>query len=526
MSSRAFLHATAGAAVPAFAGVLVLSALLFGAGALPSLSPKAQKLGKLAIPAVFLGGAYLWSRRNTTTTAHGSARWGNPSRLRRPVGLLLGAERGDILRAPALEGHLLTVAPTGAGKGIGAVLPNLLDYPGSVLVNDPKGENALVAGAWRARELGQRVEILDPFGLAGGAAAWNPLDLLEPESPDLASDAMMLAGLLVQRPAQQGDGAYWDDEAQALLQTLILLVATSEPDERRNLGRVRELLTQPAEKFDLMLQEMLESPAAAGLLARGAARILQKQERERSSVVSTAQRHTHFLDSPRIAAVLERSTFQPIELRTDRLSVFLCLPPAQLSEFSRWLRLVIGGTLRALSRTPHSTAEPALILLDECASLGALEAVSSGISLLRGYGVRLWTFWQDLAQLRATYSHGWETILANSRFLQAYGTADEFTADYLSKLTGMATVRSTSTSQTAGSTAAAAFAGGSSSTSTATSSPEVARRLLTADEIRRLPPTKALVFEQGRDPLRVERLSYLTNPTLRARAGAHPAHGG
>ena len=39
---------------------------------------------------------------------------------------------------------IVTVAPTGSGKGIGAVIPNLLDYPGSALVLDVKGENAAV----------------------------------------------------------------------------------------------------------------------------------------------------------------------------------------------------------------------------------------------------------------------------------------------------------------------------------------------------------------------------------------------
>jgi type IV secretion system protein VirD4 len=41
-------------------------------------------------------------------------------------------------------GHILTCAPTGAGKGIGAVIPNLLTYPGSAFVLDLKGENFAV----------------------------------------------------------------------------------------------------------------------------------------------------------------------------------------------------------------------------------------------------------------------------------------------------------------------------------------------------------------------------------------------
>jgi hypothetical protein len=49
-------------------------------------------------------------------------------------------------------GHILTCAPTGAGKGIDGVIPNLLDYPGSAFVLDFKGENYAVTA--RARREG------------------------------------------------------------------------------------------------------------------------------------------------------------------------------------------------------------------------------------------------------------------------------------------------------------------------------------------------------------------------------------
>ena len=62
------------------------------------------------------------------------------------------------------EGHLLTVAPTGTGKGRTAIVPNLLYYQGPVVVIDPKGENYAVTARCR-REMGHRVFKLDPFGV-------------------------------------------------------------------------------------------------------------------------------------------------------------------------------------------------------------------------------------------------------------------------------------------------------------------------------------------------------------------------
>jgi hypothetical protein len=67
------------------------------------------------------------------------------------LGTLRDAPRGADRRFRQ-DGHMLTCAPTGAGKGIGAVIPNLLDYPGSAFVLDLKGENYAVTA--RARRVG------------------------------------------------------------------------------------------------------------------------------------------------------------------------------------------------------------------------------------------------------------------------------------------------------------------------------------------------------------------------------------
>lgn len=58
--------------------------------------------------------------------------------------LLIGRDTfGRLLRydGPA---HLITIAPTRSGKGVGTIIPNLLTANRSVVCIDPKGENARV----------------------------------------------------------------------------------------------------------------------------------------------------------------------------------------------------------------------------------------------------------------------------------------------------------------------------------------------------------------------------------------------
>src|SRR5207247_8902154 len=144
--------------------------------------------------------------------------------------------------------------------------------------------------------------------VSSGAACYKSLDLSASASPEAVDAARMLADMLVLAGSREGEQAFWNEEARGVLTGLILHVAANAPLELRTLTQVRTLLTLPPEPFTDLLEEMQGTQAAGGLVARAAARILQKADRERSGVLSTAQSHTHFLDSPRMARVLERST--------------------------------------------------------------------------------------------------------------------------------------------------------------------------------------------------------------------------
>jgi len=269
----------------------------------------------VAIPTVaacLIVGGWMWSEklgvralfRRRVGDTHGSARLASKREVAAltsigDAGLLIGRDpkTGKLLGydGPA---HLLTLAPTRAGKGVGTVIPNLLLGYRSMLVIDPKGENVRVAGQMRA-DYGP-THVLDPFGVSGmGNASYNPLERMTPDSLDLGEDASTLAAALVMDPPGQAGEAHWNEEARALIAGLILFCVVHEDAERKTLGTVREYLTLPPERFQELLGLMQESPGANGLVARAANRFLGKADREAAGVLSGAQRHTHFLDSPR-----------------------------------------------------------------------------------------------------------------------------------------------------------------------------------------------------------------------------------
>lgn len=453
-------------------------------------------------------------------------------------GFFLGEFAEGGRRAPLVysgQRHLLTVAPTRSGKGVSAIIPNLLSYPGSAFVIDPKGENALVTAARRAA-LGQDVFLLDPWDIAASklklkGACFNPLDWITADDPDAAENAFLLADALVPGGAQ-GDARFWDDEARALLTGFILYVATTKSEARqRHLGRVRDILVMDDTELRKIFQAMLNHPHP--VVASTAARTATKDEKLRANVFTGAQSHTHFLDSPRIRESLSRTDCRFEDLKEGRVSIYLILPADRLKTFDRWLRLLIqiAVTVNARNLTAKPSM-PALFLLDEMASLGRLSTVEQAYGLMAGFGIQLWGIVQDLSQLHAIYGDAWQTFVSNSGVIQYFGSRDKMTAEYFSSLCGVTTVRVVNFASAinyavgvARSYGSALFGGGGGTTTqssnenrgeTAThSSNESQRQLAYPDELMVLKGDEQIVFIENLDPIRAEKILWFENAEMK-----------
>ncbi|HWZ59898.1 MAG TPA: type IV secretory system conjugative DNA transfer family protein [Gemmatimonadaceae bacterium] len=459
-------------------------------------------------------------RGSTLSTAYGSAAWSTGESLRQSRGLIIGRtptiQLGDDSLRYAGEGHLLTVAPTRSGKGVSAVIPTLLTFQGSLLVTDLKGENHAVTARAR-RGMGQRVLALDPFGVATReSAAFNPLDRIDPSRADAIDDARALADMLVVPEAKGAAAeAFWDEEARALLVGLILHAAADSDPAARTLTAVHQHLTRGPRAFTALLRAMAGSTAAGGAVARSAAQLAQKSPRERSAVLSTAQSHTHFLESPRMAAVLDetRVPFDRAMAPGAPASTYLILPPEHLDGYRRWLRLMIGSAIQRLTRRRQGVGGRTLFLLDEFAHLGRMRPVEQGVTLAGAYGATFWLLVQSMAQLRAIYGESAGTFLANADVLQAFGVTDWETAEHLSRLAGDATVPvATTTSSTRG--------------VTGLTESERGRRLITPDEIRLMPPDRALLIVRGVPPIAARRADYRRDRLFRGLYDSNPLHAG
>jgi type IV secretory pathway TraG/TraD family ATPase VirD4 len=107
--------------------------------------------------------------------------------------------------------------------------------------------------------------------------------------------------------------------------------------------------------------------------------------------------------------------------------------------------------------------------------------------------------------------------------LQTFGINDWDTAEYISKMTGEATI------EMEGENASIGVSRGRNTSrqrSSAHSIAEKGRRLLLADEVRRMNAEKQLLFIRGGDPLMTVRLNYLEDAEYVGQADPNPLHFG
>jgi type IV secretion system protein VirD4 len=439
--------------------------------------------------------------------------------------LLLGGSK-DIpgylhVRAPSK--HMLTIAPTRSGKGVSLIIPNLLTYRGSVLVVDPKGENAWVtAERRRALDKNRNTFILDPWGevnrrygsMAGAPekiARFNPLAQLDPETDEFVDDIAGLADAIILTESSREP--HWDDSARELVAGLMaFMVESPQYRPHASLALMRDFVTRPIEQIRAMVEES-QKLGGRSLAARKLAPFKADTD-EISGITSNARTQTAFLDSPTLKRNMEVSDFSFEDLCRGNTSVYLVLPPDKLETYARWLRLMVTVGIRAVGRGGSQGPLPTLFMLDEFGTIGKLDAVAHAYGLMAGLGMILWAFAQDLNQLVRDYPHHWETFVGNAQAVTCFGVMDNFTADYVSKFLGTTTIEQPNIQTSTGTSVAPRqpnqdflTSRTTRSTSISTSTSTMSRPLLHPDEVRALGADACIIM--GRfPPIRARRIVY------------------
>ncbi len=454
---------------------------------------------------------------STRRQLHGSARFAHhgdikASGLRSTTGILLGKQGGQFLRLPGFE-FVLLAAPTRTGKGTCFVIPNLLTFEGSCVVQDIKGENHALTAEYRRTQMGNEVYCWNPFSEHSHRS--NPLSYIAADPKLRISDVQILAATLY--ADQPKESPIWVESARNLFLGLVLLVLET-PELPQTLGEVLRQASGKGEPLQDYLGRVLQLRAKSGRWLSAACvdalnRFLGASENTLKGILATFLAPLSIWANPLVDKATSGDDFDVRALRRRPMSVYVCVPAREMVGAGLLMNLfysvLIGENLREQPQDNPDLKLQALLMMDEFTAMDRVPIIAKGVSFMASYNLRLAIVIQDTAQLLDVYGkESGHNILSNMGATIHFAPNDLEDARRLSELAGYTTERARSHQY---SNNASSHGGSSGRTLTVS---EQRRALLLPQEMRALDSRKQLIVRTGMPVILCDKAPYHADPVL------------
>jgi type IV secretion system protein VirD4 len=317
--------------------------------------------------------------------------------------------------------HAITYGGPGSGKSIGTVIPNVLNWPGSLFVTDPKGDLGPMTAAHR-RSLGQKVVFLNPWELHGMPnTPYNPFHILVDDvkisaDPSVTGsalakhreleDAKVLAEILIPEPEKSDDNAWVRKGARLILRTFMLYLAHYNPQSCSLIG-LRRLLVSESALFEAILDQLSASSALNGELKVLARDVIKSYIEEPEQFANCSSEARNALDpfanyGAMAKAVPAKARFDMQKLASKPTTIYLTLPGEFRDAYRAWMNMIVTIAIEVVGRRTEGS-QPILFMLDEFANLGQLPRIDKALAEYRGAGFRGWLIVQNREQLKSVY---------------------------------------------------------------------------------------------------------------------------
>ncbi|MBN8925671.1 MAG: hypothetical protein BGO51_24390 [Rhodospirillales bacterium 69-11] len=313
---------------------------------------------------------------------------------------------------------LLTIAPTDAGKTSGPVVSNARTYPGPLICLDVKGEVYRLSADHR-RRMGQKVEVLD---LRDGkpSGSLNPLDMAQLLGNDRCVISRSLAAEIVARPGHAARDFFWIDWSETMLTAGISWLLHHQEDDAR-LSKLFDLYMSSDSTYNIAVLLDTVRPMNRASQANWSAYLALSDRETRPSVLGSVNAYLRLFESELIRRLTDTTSVDLEAILTgEPVSLYIIVPPYRIGGFAPILRLWLTGLMNLLTMRETVPEWPTLMMVDEAAQLGRVDSFVTASTLMRGYGLKLWTFWQSASQLEIYGSDG-RTLIDNAGVVQVFG---------------------------------------------------------------------------------------------------------
>lgn len=428
--------------------------------------------------------------------------------------MVLGRSGWRVLRFRGVE-NVLLVGPARSGKGLGVVIPSLLELSGHALVVDIRDETWKATAGWRSQlaarpgDLSSRTRCLKMALGDPHSARFSLPQAIRKNTPYAFKDAAVLAEVAME-PTEDGshDNPHWQGTARAAL-TCALLYEVHK-SLRPTMANMASFWSQVG-KEPMEIVTFIRDTAPTRQVAELAQELLNKDRREASSVLSSMTRQLFLFRDPLVARLTATSDFTLEDFtRTDRwTSLYLVFSPDEIAYLKPYLRMFLRmalGRWMEIGDRPHNIT----FILDEFHSFGKLQYYADQLGVLGGRGIRTVLAVQNVPQLRV---YGDTDIITEACKVRIYfGAQGQTTGREISRQTGVGTATTMQESYRANGWSWVM------ADSRTQQMQQHSRALVTESESMQLPPEVAVIQVQGCAPIWAKKVRYYTRQPWRRRS--------
>lgn len=451
----------------------------------------------------FIGLLFIPVRR----ALHGDARFAKVKEVEKAgllgdFGLILGKIGQKFVLLPGQQGAICA-APPRSGKGVGLVQPNMLAWPGSVVLLDIRQESYGITSGFRAQM--SDVYLFNPVAEDGRSMQWNPLSYVSDDPVLRIDDLQKIAGMLSPDPAESD--SFWTASCRSLFLGLALYVFET-PGLPRTLGElVRQIMRSDEKTVGEHWAKIINDRAASGsplssVCVSALSDFISTSSNTQSSIRKTFTAKLELWLNPLVDAATSANSFDLRDLRKRKISVYIGIRPADLDRLQLIVNLffqqVIDLNTSEMPEDNPALKHQLLLLMDEFTAVGRMPIFAKSISFLGGYNVRPFLIVQGISQLRSTYGADIaETIVTCCAAMVVFAPKDQKHANEISEMLGDTTVKAKSKSHRVMQAAAGSV-----------TASDHARRLLKPQEVKEIGQANEIIFLENMKPIFCSKVIY------------------
>ena len=467
-------------------------------------------------------------------TTHGTAQWADKEEIKKMDiinnnnGIVLGRDKHNRTLIDNGDGNAMVIAPTRTGKGVSIIIPTLLTWQGSCVINDIKGENYEFTSEYRSKILKNKILKFEPTAVEG-SCCYNPLNEIRIKTIYEYQDAHAIAEIIM-TSSKSEDLDHWHRSGLNFLTGMIIYVLYEEKyntkDRQANLSDIineindgethdkkfNRIKKKKFPKYENIFNEIYNEPDNKGTnpkIKNMAAEMENKPKEERGSIISTTLTCMNIFSDPVIEKNTSKSDFEIKNLMNDEqpLSLYFIIPPKNLGITGLLLKIMITQIIHGLTEKMQydskkkkiETLHKLLLVIDEFPLLGKITILEEAIAYATGYGIRSLLVTQSIKQLNKIYTKD-NAIMDNCHANIFFTPNDVETPKIIEQRIGKTTVKQRDKNWK-----------GLSLFNNGTTERETQRSLLTTGEILQLDKNENLIFINGKKPIKGKKIWFNTD---------------